>query len=190
MVDAHELVGQIRNDLKPLDDRILRHPYLEGLEAGRLERADLRTFAGQQYHIVISDLRSIAHMVSRQLAPPRPLLRRQVTHIVDDQHQAARITALCGHLREPPEFRSGDSRVEIVEAAAGTDLGGKLSHQGCASGSEGAGQHDAASGVEPLSKTAQLPCAADEGNHGAGRHRSNVAIVRTNSSAPCSSEVS
>jgi hypothetical protein len=38
MVDARQLVDHIRRDLKPLDDRILRHPYLEGLEAGRLEQ--------------------------------------------------------------------------------------------------------------------------------------------------------
>lgn len=50
MADAHQLVGQIRNDLKPLEDRILRHLYLEELEAGRLERAALQTFTGQQYH--------------------------------------------------------------------------------------------------------------------------------------------
>lgn len=39
------LVDQIRNDLKPLEDRILRYPYLEGLEAGRVERAALKAFA-------------------------------------------------------------------------------------------------------------------------------------------------
>ena len=30
MVDARQLVDHIRRDLKPLDDRILRHRYLEG----------------------------------------------------------------------------------------------------------------------------------------------------------------
>jgi thiaminase len=65
MPDAHQLVDQIRNELKPLEDRILRHPYLEGLETGRVERAELKTFAGQQYHIITSDLRIMAYMVSR-----------------------------------------------------------------------------------------------------------------------------
>jgi pyrroloquinoline quinone (PQQ) biosynthesis protein C len=70
MADAHQLVGRIRNDLKPLEDRILRHLYLEELEAGQLERAALQTFAGQQYHILASDLRSIAHTLSRHVTLP------------------------------------------------------------------------------------------------------------------------
>ena len=94
MADAHRLVDHIRHDLKPLDDRILRHQYLEALDAGRLERTDLRTFAGQQYHILTSDLRSIAHMLSRHgTLPSRAFLMNVL------QGEAAALEALFAFAR-------------------------------------------------------------------------------------------
>jgi thiaminase len=94
MADAHQLVDQVRNDLKPLEDRILRHLYLEKLEAGRLERAALQTFTGQQYHIIISDLRSIAHTLSRHgTLPSRTLLMNIL------QGEAAALDALFAFAR-------------------------------------------------------------------------------------------
>ena len=38
MTDARQLVQQIRRQLKALDERIVRHPYLEALET-RARRA-------------------------------------------------------------------------------------------------------------------------------------------------------
>jgi pyrroloquinoline quinone (PQQ) biosynthesis protein C len=75
MADARQLVDQLRADLKPLDGGIVRHPYLDALEAGKVPRTALQAFAGQQYHILTSDLRSIALLVSRHGAlPSRPFL--------------------------------------------------------------------------------------------------------------------
>jgi thiaminase len=89
MTGARQLVGQIRAELKPLDDRIVQHPYLEALEAGKVTRAALQAFAGQQYHILTSDLRSIALLVSRHGAlPSRPFLLKVL------QGEAAALDAL------------------------------------------------------------------------------------------------
>ena len=75
MADARQLVDQLRANLKPLDERIVRHPYLDALEAGKVPRTALQAFAGQQYHILTSDLGSIALLVSRHAAlPSRPFL--------------------------------------------------------------------------------------------------------------------
>lgn len=75
MADARQLLEQLRADLKPLDERIVRHPYLDALEAGQVPRTALQAFAGQQYHILTSDLGSIALLVSRHAAlPSRPFL--------------------------------------------------------------------------------------------------------------------
>src|SRR5216683_1592957 len=65
MADARELIIKIRTGLKPLEERILRHRYLDALQTGRVAREKLRIFAGQQYHIIASDLRSIALLLSR-----------------------------------------------------------------------------------------------------------------------------
>jgi len=65
MPNARQLVEQIRSDLKPLEESVLFHPYLSALEAGQVQRETLKMFAGQQYHIISSDLRSIALSVSR-----------------------------------------------------------------------------------------------------------------------------
>jgi hypothetical protein len=51
--------------LQPIEAKILNHRYLQALEAGRIERGQLRIFAGQQAHIIGSDLRSVAQMVAR-----------------------------------------------------------------------------------------------------------------------------
>lgn len=65
MSDAAALVAAIRRDLAPVEERLVGHPYLRALEAGELPREALRAFAGEQYFIIGSDLRSVAHLVSR-----------------------------------------------------------------------------------------------------------------------------
>jgi pyrroloquinoline quinone (PQQ) biosynthesis protein C len=67
---AQELVEEIRAELRPVEEQIRHHPYLEALEAGKVSRDNLRAFAGEQYHILTSDLRSDAHMVARFGATP------------------------------------------------------------------------------------------------------------------------
>lgn len=62
---ALRCVEQIRSELKPIEQRILEHRYLRALEQGRLQREQLKVFAGQQHHIISSDLRSIALILSR-----------------------------------------------------------------------------------------------------------------------------
>ena len=75
MNDAKEVVEKIRMDLRPLDEKILGHPYIMALNEGKLPLDSLRTFAGEQYHIITSDLRSIAGLLSRHgQLPSRPWL--------------------------------------------------------------------------------------------------------------------
>jgi pyrroloquinoline quinone (PQQ) biosynthesis protein C len=64
MSDALQLVEQIRSDLRPLETKISGHPYLRALEEGQVQRDVLKVFAGQQHHIISSDLRSIALILS------------------------------------------------------------------------------------------------------------------------------
>ena len=72
MSDTLQWVEQIRSDLRPLEDKILGHSYLGALDEGRLQRDQL---ALQQHHIISSDLRSIAPIVSRQgMLPSRRFL--------------------------------------------------------------------------------------------------------------------
>jgi thiaminase len=65
MLDAKALVDEIRNELQPVKEQLLRHPYVAALEQGKIGRDSLRMFAGEQYSIIASDLRSVAHLVSR-----------------------------------------------------------------------------------------------------------------------------
>lgn len=66
-MDATDLkwVERVRHELQPIEAKILNHRYLQALEAGRIERGQLRIFAGQQSHIIGSDVRSVAQMVAR-----------------------------------------------------------------------------------------------------------------------------
>src|SRR5438093_10491519 len=70
MIDAKALVDEIRQGLQAVNEQLLRHPYVEALEEGKIGRENLRTFAGEQYTIIGSDLRSAAHLVNRFGASP------------------------------------------------------------------------------------------------------------------------
>jgi thiaminase len=65
MPRAEKLVEEIRRELKEVEALIAGHPYLAALERGSITREKLRLFAGEQYHIVGSDLRSFALLVGR-----------------------------------------------------------------------------------------------------------------------------
>jgi thiaminase len=65
MVDAKTLLNEIRQDLQPVTEQLLHHPYVQALEEGKTGRENLRLFAGEQYNIIASDLRSAAYLVSR-----------------------------------------------------------------------------------------------------------------------------
>src|SRR5919202_386168 len=65
VTSAAQLVDSIRAELSPIRDRLLAHPYVAAVEEGRLTLEQLRPFAGEQYAIISSDLRSVAHLVSR-----------------------------------------------------------------------------------------------------------------------------
>src|SRR6266704_871229 len=76
MINAEKLVEEIRRELAPVEQEIRRHPYLAALETGRVRRDDLTRFAGEQHHIIQSDLRSIALLVNRFGATPaRPFFQ-------------------------------------------------------------------------------------------------------------------
>lgn len=64
------MIEEVKRELHRVEQEIRRHPYLDALEAGSVRREDLRLFAGEQYHIIRSDLRSVALLVSRFGAGP------------------------------------------------------------------------------------------------------------------------
>ena len=65
MVDAKALLEKIRQDLQAVTEQLLRHPYVQALEEGKIGRDNLRLFTGEQYAIIVSDFRSVAQLVNR-----------------------------------------------------------------------------------------------------------------------------
>jgi thiaminase len=65
MIDAKALLNEIAKELQPVTEQLLRHPYMQALEEGKIGRECLRPFAGEQYNIIASDLKSAAYLVSR-----------------------------------------------------------------------------------------------------------------------------
>jgi len=65
MVDAKTLLEGVRQDLQTVTEQLLRHPYVQALEQGQIGREKLRLFAGEQYSIIASDLKSVASLLSR-----------------------------------------------------------------------------------------------------------------------------
>lgn len=75
MSDGRQLIEKIRADLELLDQKIVRHRYLDALDKGRVAREKLKIFAGQQFHLISSDLRSVAGCVAHHgHLPSRPYL--------------------------------------------------------------------------------------------------------------------
>jgi pyrroloquinoline quinone (PQQ) biosynthesis protein C len=66
LADARELIAETRARLKAVEDKLFSHPYLAAVEEGQITKEKLRLFAGEQYYIINSDLRSAALLVSRQ----------------------------------------------------------------------------------------------------------------------------
>jgi pyrroloquinoline quinone (PQQ) biosynthesis protein C len=64
-VAAETLVEEIRAARAPGRDQLLAHPYLSAVEEGLVEIEQLRPFACEQFAIISSDVRSVAHLVSR-----------------------------------------------------------------------------------------------------------------------------
>src|SRR4051794_10021728 len=64
-MDATTLVDEISRDLQPVVDRLLTHPYVEALAAGRVSPEQLRAVVGEQYGIIESDLKSVSHLIGR-----------------------------------------------------------------------------------------------------------------------------
>lgn len=65
MKRTRDLIDQITRDLQPVVEQLEAHPYIAAVEAGEIPREELRRFAGEQYLTIESDLRSVAHLVSR-----------------------------------------------------------------------------------------------------------------------------
>jgi len=101
MLDALHLVAQIRSDLKPLETRITDHAYLKALEENRVHRDSLKVFVGQQHHIISSDLRSIALILSRQGMLPS---RRFLINVL--QGEAAALEALHTFTVDPAKIEA------------------------------------------------------------------------------------
>ena len=65
MVDAKTLLNEIGKELQSVTEQLLRHPYVQALEEGKIGRENLLLFAGEQYNIIASDLKSAAYLISR-----------------------------------------------------------------------------------------------------------------------------
>lgn len=65
LTNASHVLQQIRQDVRPLMDKIVSHPYLELLEQKKASEEALKALATQQYLIVSNGIRNLALIVSR-----------------------------------------------------------------------------------------------------------------------------
>src|SRR5689334_1973026 len=73
---AKQLIAELRKELAGLEDQIRHHPYLTALENRQVSLENLKAFAGEQYNIIRSDLRSDALLVARfGTTPSGPFFR-------------------------------------------------------------------------------------------------------------------
>ena len=103
VIDARTLIAETREQLKPVEEQLKAHPYLAALEQGRIRRENLRLIASEQYHIVNSDLRSIALLFHRHAhLPSREYLLASL------QAEAAARAALLAFAREGCQMSEDD----------------------------------------------------------------------------------
>ena len=65
METVNRLLESISRELRPVEERVRNHPFAPALEAGDVSEEKLRTFAGEQYGIISSDIRSVAYLLAR-----------------------------------------------------------------------------------------------------------------------------
>ena len=70
MQRVDSLLKELRDLLRPLEEKIHGHPYLSDLEGRKIGREKLKYFVGEQHHIITSDLRSVGLLLSRHGLPP------------------------------------------------------------------------------------------------------------------------
>jgi pyrroloquinoline quinone (PQQ) biosynthesis protein C len=70
MSEARRLFDEMKHEMAPLEDRIRSHPFVAAVDAGSIPRDRFRLFAGEQYHIIETDLRNVARLVSRHSDAP------------------------------------------------------------------------------------------------------------------------
>jgi hypothetical protein len=67
---VERILREIKDLLRPLEEKIHGHPYLADLEGRKIGREKLKYFVGEQHHIITSDLRSVGLLLSRHGLPP------------------------------------------------------------------------------------------------------------------------
>lgn len=65
MIDAGEVIEEIRDDINEVDDEIRHHSYPGIFQDQRADEEDLIPFVATEYYIAQSDLRSFAKMIQR-----------------------------------------------------------------------------------------------------------------------------
>lgn len=65
MGDVHSLLSDIGVALERVERKIRKHPYIVAIEEREIEKGRLNVFAGEQFHIISSDIRSVALLLSR-----------------------------------------------------------------------------------------------------------------------------
>ena len=69
MLTSNDVVKQIRVELRHLEAQIRNHTYIKLIGKKKIDLEAFRAFPGHQYHIIASDLRSVAMMIHRFSQP-------------------------------------------------------------------------------------------------------------------------
>jgi thiaminase len=64
-MEAKVLLRELREHLKPLNEKILNHPYILEVEKGILPEDRIKTFVINQHYIINGDARSLSLMLSK-----------------------------------------------------------------------------------------------------------------------------
>jgi len=91
MDSALSVFQQIRKALKPIEAKLLDHPFVKKVEAGKYSKVQVAVLPLEEYHIVSSDLASSKHLYGRfQEAPSGAFFRE----LVENEQYAQ------GHIRK------------------------------------------------------------------------------------------
>ena len=80
LLTSHDVVEKIRVELRYLDEEIRDHLYIKMLKQKKVDLPTLRAFPGHQYHIMQSNLRSMAMMIHRFGLPSEQSFFMQAYH--------------------------------------------------------------------------------------------------------------
>ncbi|MBN1835628.1 MAG: hypothetical protein JW820_07250 [Spirochaetales bacterium] len=114
MSETQDVFLAIREALKPIESKLIDHPFLRKVEGGAYSKQQLAFLPKEEYYIVASDLQSSRHLLKRfESAPSGPFFESLVENEEFAQNSIVNLAEALGCNREELSAHEPDPRCQV-----------------------------------------------------------------------------